>query len=281
MMRLFLTGGTGFIGSHVLKIALGNGHECRALRRIGAKPRIPLNKSPEWLDCELEDVNQEDFNGTEVLIHMAAYGVNDLNNWEECVEINFSSSLNLLQTSIASGIKKFIIIGSCFEYGKSGELYNRIPTDAPLKPTAAYHASKAAFSMISYALACEHKLKMKILRPFHVYGEGEPEYRFWPKLRKAAINGDDFSMTVGEQIRDFVKVEEAANQILDAANLDDTEDGNPKIMNIGSGNPQSLRKFAEGWWEYWNAKGKLKFGDIPMRKNEVMRYVPEIDLELI
>jgi hypothetical protein len=52
--------------------------------------------------------------------------------------------------------------------------------------------------------------------------------------------------------------------------------GHPSFYNIGTGKPQSLREFAEFWWEYWAANGELKFGEVSHRNNEVMRYVPEI-----
>ena len=55
-----------------------------------------------------------------------------------------------------------------------------IPTDAPLEPTGPYHASKAAATMAALGLAVDRKLSLSVLRPFHVFGEGEEETRFWP-----------------------------------------------------------------------------------------------------
>ncbi len=50
----------------------------------------------------------------------------------------------------------------------------------------------------------------------------------------------------------------------------------PLIENLGSGNPRSLSKFATEQWNLFEAKGKLIFGAVPMRKEEVMRYVPKL-----
>jgi hypothetical protein len=58
----------------------------------------------------------------------------------------------------------------------------------------------------------------------------------------------------------------------------DLRAGEPKMENVGTGKPQTLRALAEFWWRQWNAKGKLKIGALPYRANEVMRYVPRVSL---
>jgi nucleoside-diphosphate-sugar epimerase len=117
---------------------------------------------------------------------------------------------------------------------------------------------------------------MAILRPFTVYGEGQHDSNFWPSLQKAALAGEDFPMTSGEQIRDFVEVMEVALAFLQAATSADLKPGEPVIRNVGTGVPQSLRAFAEAQWKAAGATGKLLPGAVPMRAHEVMRYVPEI-----
>jgi nucleoside-diphosphate-sugar epimerase len=169
-----------------------------------------------------------------------------------------------------------VICGSCFEYGNAGKRYEFIPVDAPLEPTGPYHASKAAASMAALALATQRKLSMVILRPFHVFGEGESPERFWPMLRDAALTGRDLPMTLGEQVRDFIPVEQVADAFLRAVQREDIVAGSPVIENVGTGRPQKLREFAEYWWGKWEAKGSLSLGAIPYRQDEVMRYVPMI-----
>jgi nucleoside-diphosphate-sugar epimerase len=117
---------------------------------------------------------------------------------------------------------------------------------------------------------------MLIMRIFQVFGEGELESRFWPSLRKAAIAGEDFPMTRGEQIRDFIPVETVGGAFVGALARTDLCAGEPKVENLGTGKPQTLRAFAEFWWKQWKAKGRLKVGMLPYRDNEVMHYVPRI-----
>ena len=276
-MNLFVTGGTGFIGSHFLRIALRAGHRVVAIRRPRAQPRILLTDEPIWIEKELADCRPDDFQGIDALVHFAAAGVNPKDaNWDSCFKTNLTDSLRVWRTASAGGVKRLIVCGSCFEYGASGESMAAISIDCPLQPTGPYHASKAAATMAALGLARTGNLHLIILRPFHVYGEGEESHRFWPSLRAAALAGRDFPMTLGEQVRDFIPVEDVAQTFLRFLEKEPPAPGIPEIHNVGSGWPQTLREFAEFWWKKWGATGKLKFGEIPYREGEVMRYVPEI-----
>jgi UDP-glucose 4-epimerase len=276
-MRIFVTGGTGFIGSHFLRAALGAGHEVRALRRPGSHPRVTLPRDPEWIEASLENVPIISLAGCDVLVHLAAVGVDGKSSWDDCFRVNVLHSLCLWQQAADAGVRCFVICGSCFEYGRAGERFEFIPVDAPLEPTGSYHASKAAATMAAIGLAVDCKLSLTVLRPFHVFGEGEPANRLWPSLRAAAREGQDLPITFGEQVRDFVEVEQVARRFLEASQPDRAPAlGEPLIENVGSGRPQTIREFAEFWWKQWGAQGRLRPGAIPYRANEVMRYVPKI-----
>jgi nucleoside-diphosphate-sugar epimerase len=85
-------------------------------------------------------------------------------------------------------------------------------------------------------------------------------------------------MTKGEQVRDFVHVEDVAKHFVHEVEEISKNENTPVFTtkNVGSGNPQSIFEFASHWWEHWNAKGKLLPGTMDYRDNEVMRYVPKI-----
>jgi nucleoside-diphosphate-sugar epimerase len=282
-MKFFVTGGTGFIGGHFLRAALGAGHEVLASRRPGSVCKIPLQVEPSWVDCDLGDLAghaQRQFRGCNALIHFAAAGVQfgsaQETSWQEMFTVNVMQSLTVWQTAIDAGVQRLVICGSCFEYGASGLRFGSIPIIAPLEPTNAYAASKAAATMAAVALAREKKAECALLRPFHVFGEGEAATRFWPALREAAMTGRDFAMSAGEQVRDFVPVEKVAEAFLHTAVHVRLTPGVPKIRNLGSGRAQTLLQFAQEWWRKWEAKGNLLVGELPYRPNEVMRYVPQL-----
>ncbi len=275
-MRIFLTGGTGFIGSHFVNQAHAAGHEVLALRRSpDSKPRIPLEREPVWVDAAMAEVSGNDLRACEAVVHLAAHSANvPYDTLERCLEMNVLAPLGLFRKAVSAGIRRFIVAGSCFEYGRAGERYESIPPDAPLEPTASYPASKAAASVAFHALACEENLELLILRIFQVYGEGELESRFWPSLRRAALAGEDLPMSAGEQVRDFIPVGDVASAFVKALSRDDLREGAPRIENLGSGRPQRLIDFARAEWTRFEAEGRLLPGKIPMRPNEVERFVP-------
>jgi UDP-glucose 4-epimerase len=276
-MRIFLSGGTGFIGGYLASQCLADGHEVVALRRPGASSRIHLGREPEWREGYMTDNWREVLADCDVLVHLAANGVAaGPNDWEGCFEVNLRQSLHLWRQAVASGVRRFLIVGSCFEYGLSGERYDYIPVTASLEPTTAYGASKAAATVAAHALALEHRLSLVIARPFHVYGEGEDPCRFWPSLVRAAQQGSDFSMTQGEQVRDFQHVTTTVAQLAKLLQFANVQPGRPLLVNLGTSQPMSLKAFAEREWSRLGAVGTIKFGVIPSRDNEVMRYVPEV-----
>ena len=76
-MKIFLTGGTGFIGSHFVNQAHRAGHEIIALRRSASSlPRIPLQRQPVWINKAMTELAAEDFAACEALVHLAAYSAN-------------------------------------------------------------------------------------------------------------------------------------------------------------------------------------------------------------
>ncbi len=271
-MKILLTGGTGFIGSHFLVAALTAGHEVIALRRPGRTARLPLPREPQWREEAWAELPEDAFAGVDALVHLAAAGVSPQRaTLAQLFETNVHASVALWAR--AETVPHLVICGSCFEYGRSAARYDFIPPDAPLDPVNSYGASKAAASLAAIALARERPARVTLLRPFHVFGEGQHEANFWPSLRRAALAGEDFRMTPGGQTRDFVRAENVAADFL-AALSSAPPPGEPRIANLGSGQPVTLRAFAESWWREWQARGELQIGSLPYRADEVMRYVP-------
>lgn len=277
-MQIFLTGGTGFIGSHVINQAYTKGYSIKALRRTpNSEPRVPLQCDPCWIDKTMADLSPKDFSGCEAVVHLAAHSANvPYDSLENCIRENVLAPLQMFRIAIKSGIRRFIVAGSCFEFGRCGEREEFIRPDSGLEPVSSYPASKAAASVAFHALACEENLELLILRIFQVYGEGELQTRFWPSLRKAALAGENFLMTAGEQVRDFINVADVAARFVESIGRTDLKSGQPLFENVGSGHPLTLADFATQWWEKWDAKGDLMVGVLPHRKDEVMRFVPHI-----
>lgn len=277
-MKILITGGTGFIGSYVVSAAINSGHEVCVLRRPDKVLRRDLPDDPVYLTKRLDEVSAKDLSGFDVVIHLAATGVSPQKaSVSELIYWNIDATMHLLQRVREANVRRVVIAGTCAEYGSSADRYSFIPWFAPLLPCSSYAASKAAAFLASRAYAIESKLEYVYLRVFSAYGVGQYPKNFYPALRAAAISGEDFEMTLGEQIRDFVPVEKVAKDFLWAACMISLNAGEPLIRNIASGNPTSLKEFARSHWSQLGAKGKLKLGALPYRENEVMRLVPKLE----
>lgn len=278
-MNLFVTGATGFIGSNFLNsISCYPQIKVSALKRsVTSQSRIPILNEPSWIIKPLDKIQVEDLEGVDVIVHLAAHSMYPpYDSLENCLYWNLTAPLQLFKTALRAGVKKFVVAGSCFEYGLSGLDFEFIPVQAALQPTVTYAASKAAASVVFHQFAVQHNVKLSYHRIFQVFGNGEDDSRLWPSLKKAALSNQDFPMTLGQQIRDFISVEVVAKHFVEACLQDDLINGQPKFCNVGSGKAQSILQFSEYWWNKWQAKGKLLVGNIPYREGEVMRYVPDI-----
>ncbi len=276
-MKVLVTGGTGFIGRHTLSALARAGHQVLAIYR-GAKPsEMP---GVRWVKSTLDQPDWPqitEFTTAEAftLIHLAAHGVDPRKaDWEGCFFWNVSQSLRFWLESTAHGAVRIITCGTCFEYGSAADQYEWIPTTAAPEPLGPYAASKAAATMALHGLTATQRLTSLSIRPCVVFGDGEGDQRLWPSLRRAARTGEDFPMSSGTQVRDFVPVERVASALAAGVMRTDLPTGRLVIENIGSGIAQSVHQFALEWWKHWQADGDLLVGAVPAREGEASRFVP-------
>ena len=276
-MKLFVTGGTGFVGTHFLQQALAAGHTVVAQRRPGSQPRLPLAQEPSWVDRPLDQDFSAELAGCDAVVHLAAHTPNPpYAPLDECLQWNVVASIRLLQQAAAQGVKDMLVAGTCFEYGAAAEGQEHVHPGTEARPLRSYPISKAAATACCLGLARDLSLRLQVLRIFQVYGEGEATTRFWPSLRAAAREGRDFPMSEGLQVRDFIQVEEVACQFLHALTFDGVEPGCPQIRNVGTGRGQSLLEFAKQCWSAWGATGRLLPGQMGLRPGEVKRLVANV-----
>ena len=278
-MRILVTGATGFIGSHFTNTAIAAGHEVIAVRRIGSRPRVRVSDRVRWVEKPLADVVSTDCEGIEAVVHFSSQGISTRKTtWMDAYRHNVLDQLSLLGAAADAGVRRFVICGTCLEYGATAEQFEHTPASAALRPVGAYASSKAAAFMAADGFARDRAVGMAYLRLFHSFGQGQHPDTFWPSLRAAALSGADYRMTPGQQVRDFTAVADVAKIFLHVCVDHPMPQGVPEIHNVGSGQPTTLLGFAERWWREWGAKGQLLPGTIPYRDGEVMRFVPELTL---
>jgi UDP-glucose 4-epimerase len=277
-MRLFLTGGTGFIGSHVLAAALDAGHDVVALRRSSnSVPVIPLHSQPQWCQADLYSLESSHLDSCDAVIHLASAGVSPKRvSWDMLVQCNVAGSVRILELAALAGVPRIVVSGTSHEYGNVARRYHAIPPQAPLEPINPYGASKAAAYLMLRCLAVQLQLELVYARIFNAYGIGQYEANFWPSLLRAAQSGCDFQMTSGRQVTDFIPVTDVADHLLLACSRPDVKPANPLVVNVGSGTSVSLLDFAYAEWKRLGAVGRLLPDSLPSRPDQIDRTVPDL-----
>jgi dTDP-6-deoxy-L-talose 4-dehydrogenase (NAD+) len=166
-----------------------------------------------------------------------------------------AGTLRLARAFAAAGGRRFVGVGTCAEYDLSEGV---LRTDSPLAPVTLYATCKAsAYQVLSRFFTAE-KVSFAWCRLFYLYGEGEDERRLVPYIRTQLAAGEEALLTSGEQIRDFIDVQEAGRMIADVAL--GKRDG---PVNLCSGRPVTVRQLAERIAAEYGRPDLLRFGARP------------------
>ena len=256
--RILMTGATGFVGRQVLASLLEMGVETVPVVRpksVEKLLRSPCIKEPILTeDLFAEDGRwwQQNLRGIDTVVHVAWYA--------EPGQYQFSTenmncligTLRLAQAAAQAGVKRFVGVGTCFEYAPSDR---PLSIDSPLGALSPYAACKAAAYLALSRFLPQCEVEFAWCRLFYLYGEGEDTRRLVPALRKNLSEGLPVDLTEGSQVRDFLDVNQAGRQIADAA-----LSGKTGAMNICSGKPVTVRELAEFIADEYGRRDLLKFG---------------------
>lgn len=262
-MKVFLTGASGFVGSHVARTLLTRGCEVAVLARP-ANPLWRLRGVADQLTLlrgELSDIaawrqTLSDWR-PEACIHLAWYAEPNkyLTSPENIPAL--TSSLTLLDELIKAGCRQVVMAGTCAEYDTDAGFLRE---GGPTRPTTIYAAAKLSLSLIGQQVALAAGVRFAWARLFYLYGPYEDERRAVPALIRALLRGDSFSATKGEQVRDYLHVEDVASALCAL-----TERGVSGIVNIASGVPVTMRQVMETVGEITGRPGLIRFGELPYR----------------
>ena len=258
---ILLTGATGFVGRQILKALSECDIKVRVVIREGSQSRLavlePIESivTTEDLFAENSDWWANACKDIDTVIHAAWYAepgryLQSAKNIDCLI-----GTLKLAKGADQSKVRRFIGIGTCFEYDITQGM---LSVQTPLQPLTPYAGAKvAAFMALSQWLP-HQVIEFAWCRLFYLYGEGENARRLVPYLRKQLAAGEPAELTSGNQIRDFLDVREAGRMIVETAL-------SKKLgaVNICSGIPITVRQLAEQIADEYGHRDLLKFGVRP------------------
>ena len=275
--RVVVTGGAGFIGSHVMDrlVAVGANPVAVDDLSVGLEENLAgaIAGGAELVvgDIRDEDTMNEVLDGADVVIHMACDNLRaSLGNPRKTHEINGTGTLVTALAAVRHGIKRFVYVSTSESYGSAIQL--PMPESHPLMPTTVYGASKAYGELCSQACMRTYGLPVTVIRPFNSYGPREHatgnSAEVIPKFvgRLAAglppvIFGD------GSQTRDFTWVEETAVGVVAVTECDDLVG---EAVNVAHGEEVTIREIYELLREIMDSDVEAEFGDD--RPGDVARH---------
>lgn len=247
--RVCLTGGAGFIGSHVARALLAGGVEVRILDNLSTGRRENVPPGAELITGDILDPGAADraVDGCDALLHLAAR-VAIRSSFEFAVEdtmANVVGTAAMIRAAIRAGSVRRIVSTSSMAVYADAPSAEPIDETYPVEPISPYGVSKLASERLTHTMAREAKLESAVLRLFNTYGPGQAFSPyvgvvtiFVNKLaagEKATIYGD------GEQARDFVHVADVARAFLLALGSESTGE----TFNVGTGCATSVNRVYE------------------------------------
>jgi nucleoside-diphosphate-sugar epimerase len=272
MTKVLVTGGSGFIGSHLVDSLAEKGYDTRVMDR-----HPPKNENVEWSDGDLRWMGDCDkaTKDVDVVFHLAArISVDEsLDYVWHYFNDNYLTTVNLCSASLKNKIKRLIFASSCEVYGDINEGMVG-DENQPCDPISPYAASKYASERAAVAFCQSFALPLTVIRAFNTFGERQRPFRAGSVIptfilmalqnKNINIHGD------GNQVRDYTYVKDVVDAYLLSLekNLGDLE-----IFNIASGIPRTVNEIAHKVINHSESKSKITYADDPRGKAQIRRSV--------
>lgn len=281
MKTIVVTGGAGFLGSHVVKLLLENNNRVVVLDDFSNGKMAHLDAVKDNKDLTIvfgdiavkEDVKKA-FDGADSVIHLAVLDLRQsLKDPHRVNEVIVNGTMNCLDAALENNIDLFLNCSSSETYGTA----EYVPMDEkhPLHPETPYAAAKVAQDMYVHSYGRSFGLRWTTIRPFNMYGPNSHWQGFRgeliPKMIVRAMNKEQLIIFGdGSQTRDFIYVEDAANAVLKVL---ENKDCRSRIINFCSGRETQIKRIAGLICDEFGLDKEEYIKQQPPRPGDVQRHL--------
>lgn len=288
--KIVITGGAGFIGSHVARLFCDRGYNVFVVDDLSFGFEKFVDPRATFIKSRIQDQNILDkvLEDAQAVIHLAASSIIKFSfeNPFAYVENNIAGGVKLLESMRRKGVKKIVFSSSASVYGSAKKI--PISEDSKNHPETLYGATKLSFEYILESYYHSFGIDSVSLRYFNAYGpydEQIPATRAVPIWIRAILTGKPAPLYwEGKQERDYVYVEDVAQAHMKALDL-----AGVHVINIGSGRGIKMKKLLEEIEKVVGVKAKIdnrgeRLGD-PLklvadisRAREILQWIPKTNL---
>lgn len=281
MKKIAVTGGAGFLGSHVVRLLLNKNYSVNVIddfsngkmMHLDALTANPLLKVIRG-DILNKQAVQEAFSDCECVIHLAVLCLREsIKSPKRVIDVIVNGTLNCLEIARENNIELFLNCSSSEAYGTAQ--YTPMDEEHPLNPETPYAAGKVAQDMLVSSFGRTYGLPWTTIRPFNMYGSNShwqgSRGELIPRMIVRILNRNPVVIFGdGSQTRDFLNVEDAARAIIILME-------NKKCMdhqiNVCSGVETSVRYIAEFICDYFGMNKQKFIQENPPRPGDVKRHL--------
>jgi nucleoside-diphosphate-sugar epimerase len=251
-MDVLVTGGAGFIGSHLVRSLVGKGWDVVVLDDFssGRMENLGKLKDSGGLRVVKGDVRDrkavdDAVEGVEAVVHLAAFvdSAGSVVKPLETNDINVNGTLNVLDACVKKGVERFVFASSAGVYGDGNPLPLREEYD--LRPASPYAVSKVSGEHYCRVFGECYALSSMVLRLFNVYGSGQSLNQYAGVITKfvnSGLRGEPLTVYGdGAQTRDFINVADVVDAVEKALAY---ESSKTEVFNVCTGNPVSINDLA-------------------------------------
>ena len=288
MKKAVVTGGAGFVGSHITDQLIADGYEVAVIDNLSGGKRENVNPKATLHELDVRDYGSilPVFHGAEYVFHLAALPrvQYSIDYPEETNSVNIGGTLSVLRAAHASGAKRLVYAASSSAYGNQQKL--PLSEDMPAEPLSPYGLQKYVGELYAKVFADVYGLPTVSVRFFNVYGPRlDPEGAYAlviGRFLKQRAEGKPMTITGdGEQTRDFTHVSDIVRGTLAAATS--AKVGKGEVINLGRGKRVSVNELAKligGPVEHIPPRIEPKHTEADIRKaKELLDWEPAIPLE--
>jgi len=270
--NILIVGGTGFIGYHLAKKSLAKGWQVTSISSKSPK-KIRYLSQVKYIICDITKsrlLKKSIRKPFDYVVNLGGYV--DHSNKKKTLKSHYEGCKNLTEIFLKKVPLAFVQMGSSLEYGtyNSPQKENMKCNLKSIK--SIYGKAKLMSSNHVISLFKKKNFPSTVLRPYLVYGPRQDVNRFLPTIIKRCIKDKKFPTSKGDQLRDFLYVDDAIEAIIKSLT---NKNARGKIFNIGYGKPKIIKNVIEKVKKI-SKGGKPQYGMFKLRKFDIPKLYPSI-----